>query len=470
VPRYLTAPRLERLLAWGVFVTLAATPLLCLPEWAERVLEVAIHRSVPLHADSDAALLARLIAPKSIFANLTSIVLLWLLHLWTRTQPNLSRLVRSWTLFLACGVTGVACAAAAWPTLIAVVRPYTPFTAMLGVFWTTLICPPARPSSLRGACAAAVALAALVVLEEWGVSMPATGMAGVVGPAGTMMHRNLVGLTLAAVPALVLAAYASTPSDWRRIGYAAAFAIVITGVFATRSRTTLVACVLGLTALVVSSAAVKRLSRRHLGLLTALVGGALVLHSLSPAAARSASMADRLAHTIKAAVDDRAAVPTEATYALFPTNKPVTDAGMHDRLVMWKFAIQVIGQKPFLGVGIGEFATVWKESHPTWPVMREPHNLWLHHAAESGLPFLLIALLTAALLMKCIFACLRAPAGQRPHIQVGAASALTALFAASLMETIGRAVGPNLVAAALAGCIIGWASDLQPSNQGGGEA
>lgn len=61
------------------------------------------------------------------------------------------------------------------------------------------------------------------------------------------------------------------------------------------------------------------------------------------------------------------------------------------RLDIWKMALPIIQQHPWLGIGFGGFqANYVPNSIPYHPFLAHLHNLWLHLAAEAGLPVMLI--------------------------------------------------------------------------------
>jgi putative inorganic carbon (HCO3(-)) transporter len=73
------------------------------------------------------------------------------------------------------------------------------------------------------------------------------------------------------------------------------------------------------------------------------------------------------------------------------------------RLEIWRASLASIRERPFLGVGIGNFPVVL-DQHPTLArAGSSAHNIWLHVAAEIGLPALaFFAGLWLALLAACV--------------------------------------------------------------------
>jgi O-antigen ligase len=64
-----------------------------------------------------------------------------------------------------------------------------------------------------------------------------------------------------------------------------------------------------------------------------------------------------------------------------------TDAEMPDafaRITQWKFALHLIQERPWLGWGLRNFTTLYREETGFW--LGHPHNLFLMFGAEMGLP------------------------------------------------------------------------------------
>jgi O-antigen ligase len=73
------------------------------------------------------------------------------------------------------------------------------------------------------------------------------------------------------------------------------------------------------------------------------------------------------------------------------------------RLEIWKASIRSIIQHPLLGVGIGNFPLVVGEDLAQAKAGSSAHNLYLHIAAEMGIPALFIALVFLWFLLKKIY-------------------------------------------------------------------
>ncbi len=74
-----------------------------------------------------------------------------------------------------------------------------------------------------------------------------------------------------------------------------------------------------------------------------------------------------------------------------------------ERIRIWKLSLQSIVRHPLLGVGIGNFPVVLEQDLSLARAGSSAHNLYLHIAAEMGIPALLIALAFLGLLLKKLF-------------------------------------------------------------------
>lgn len=73
------------------------------------------------------------------------------------------------------------------------------------------------------------------------------------------------------------------------------------------------------------------------------------------------------------------------------------------RIAIWKASIRSIAHHPFLGVGIGNFPVVLGQDINQAKAGSSAHNLYLHIAAELGIPALAIALLFLWFVLKKIY-------------------------------------------------------------------
>lgn len=73
------------------------------------------------------------------------------------------------------------------------------------------------------------------------------------------------------------------------------------------------------------------------------------------------------------------------------------------RIEIWKKSLISIAKHPVLGVGIGNFPVVLNENIELAKAGASAHNIYLHVAAEMGLPALLIFLVLLFLILKDIF-------------------------------------------------------------------
>ncbi|HEY2745951.1 MAG TPA: O-antigen ligase family protein, partial [Polyangia bacterium] len=182
-------------------------------------------------------------------------------------------------------------------------------------------------------------------------------------------------------------------------------------------------------------------SRLRLVVLTSAI--AFAVHYPSPMANRWVSMEQKLVSTLR------------LTVRLDTTG----DHGASDRLSLWRYAISKIEQHPFAGVGLGNFGV--NDGDRLAEYWREAHNTWLHLGSELGLPGILLCLAVVLVLALAARRLLRR--GRLTALQLGAIGAVVAYLACSFLETtIRSAQGANLIAAAMAGCLLGWAERPEP--------
>jgi O-antigen ligase len=80
------------------------------------------------------------------------------------------------------------------------------------------------------------------------------------------------------------------------------------------------------------------------------------------------------------------------------------------RLMIWRASVQSIAKHPLLGVGIGNFPVVLDQRIILAKAGSSAHNIWIHVAAEMGIPALV---LFASIWVLLIISCLRVYARDR---------------------------------------------------------
>ena len=71
-----------------------------------------------------------------------------------------------------------------------------------------------------------------------------------------------------------------------------------------------------------------------------------------------------------------------------------------ERIRIWKLSFESIKNHPFLGVGIGNFPVVLNQDLALAKAGSSAHNIYLHIAAEMGIPILIFALWFLWILMR----------------------------------------------------------------------
>src|SRR3989338_1880573 len=71
-----------------------------------------------------------------------------------------------------------------------------------------------------------------------------------------------------------------------------------------------------------------------------------------------------------------------------------------ERIRIWKLYFESIKNHPFLGVGIGNFPVVLNQDLALAKAGSSAHNIYLHIAAEMGIPILIFALWFLWILMR----------------------------------------------------------------------
>ena len=74
-----------------------------------------------------------------------------------------------------------------------------------------------------------------------------------------------------------------------------------------------------------------------------------------------------------------------------------------ERIRIWKLSLESIKKHPLLGVGIGNFPVVLSQNLSLAKAGSSAHNIYLHIAAEMGIPALIFALWFLSLLMQKIY-------------------------------------------------------------------
>ncbi len=96
------------------------------------------------------------------------------------------------------------------------------------------------------------------------------------------------------------------------------------------------------------------------------------------------------------------------------------------RILIWKHTVQSIAHNPALGVGIGNFPVVLHEQISSSKAGASAHNLYLHVAAEMGIPALIIFLLLCWEISRRLIAIVQSEAISSP-VRLYAAATLFSL-------------------------------------------
>jgi len=104
------------------------------------------------------------------------------------------------------------------------------------------------------------------------------------------------------------------------------------------------------------------------------------------------------------------------------------------RVMVWKGAVEVIEEYPFLGTGPGTFTTVYTQYQPPGVTPRyfKAHNDYLHFIAEVGLPLIAVILWMLIALYRKGFRKMQNPSRLVRGITIGAMSGITAILVHSI--------------------------------------
>ncbi|MBN1522596.1 MAG: O-antigen ligase family protein [Candidatus Aureabacteria bacterium] len=114
------------------------------------------------------------------------------------------------------------------------------------------------------------------------------------------------------------------------------------------------------------------------------------------------------------------------------------DYNTRERVAIWKGTIKMIGERPLLGVGAGNFSKVFFERSQDFPFIKveerkknyQSHNLFLQIASESGLP--------AALMLLCVYLSLffrYLKSSLKGHSHIGLVCIMVSFFLYSFFDT-----------------------------------
>lgn len=186
------------------------------------------------------------------------------------------------------------------------------------------------------------------------VSEQALAGAGVgAGSTGFFGNAGDLGVAMCVVWPLAGAMFAAETKRWRKWFFGACFVVTLLAIVASSSRGAMVG------AGVISLVAVMRSSKRALG----------------------ASMLLALAITYVLVVSGASKARMQAAF------DPEHDKTSNDRLEKWKAGMKMFSEHPLLGVGPGNFATVYWENHPRWVrlMATAPHSIYVEGLSELGI-------------------------------------------------------------------------------------
>jgi hypothetical protein len=450
----------ERALAIAVGATLILAPLAFIPTSATPpLLDLATRmhgaqRAVNIHD--------HVTLPKMILAFVLGNVTLLLLWRWSRRASDLSAVARLFCALLPLSllVAAVAVRLATGSSLQTVrsFRPYIPYLGLAGPFWATVFSQRARLVAIDVIILGAGLVALTVVAEVSGVPMPTSGAPWIDPPAALFTHRNLDALIIAGALPLALARLLAASSSARIAGWSFVLGLFAAALTATSSRTAIGAAFCGCAFLLILSMRARVVAPRQLAaaLVTIAVGAAIVPHMRNRHGDVSLMTKTRqLVATIASGSVGETHLDRAA--AAEPRGADVADHGLQDRIALWRFSAAEVRAQP-LGVGLGDFKSALAAVLPPNSfVQPHAHNALVNLAVEGGVPLFAVGLATLGILMFAIVrvgARWSSPFDRRHAIPV--AAAVVTFIAAAQLETVICDVGPNLVAGALAGALLGW--------------
>ncbi len=154
----------------------------------------------------------------------------------------------------------------------------------------------------------------------------------------------------------------------------------------------------------------------------------------------------------------RAVVPSVIWSRLLDTFDPqaLHFSSTAHRLDAWRFALQMVRERPLTGWGWQSFAALYNAQDPP-ELLGHCHNLYLHLAAEGGIPLLLGYL---ALWGWILARGWRAWRSSQEGILLGMVLALTAFFASGLLDVVILDGRIHLLITLLLGAA--WGASLEP--------
>lgn len=415
LPRSAAAEIAERPLRWLIFLTVAGAPLIYKP--------------------THSAFTESLIWPKTAWV-MTGCLLLVALALRGRDRALWKPMPRGWgAIAIALGATSMIALLCGPDPLLAGLRTLRPYLAVGVLFAFAAMAPSARRAAIAAVIAGGSVLAITVLLQEWDVWLPGTGIdipTNFLLPAGPNTVRNAAALAL--MPALPLAYCRFAASSDRRwlVVYGVSICLLISALVATRARVSLAAAMLAMTAVLARVPAARRLSPR-LGLLVVALIATLSMRAKSPAHQQTDFIVEKVTHTLTAA-----------------------DRSHRERLEIWTLAAELIAEHPLVGTGGEQFLTQWAAHNPhNATVGAHAHSQWLQLAVDFGLPACVLWLCAALL---CAAACVRLLLRHGPD-DVAVAAATLALLAASVFEPVLMVPAVYQNVGVLAGVSVGAAEE-----------
>ncbi|MEN9203646.1 MAG: O-antigen ligase family protein [Thermostichus sp. DG02_3_bins_51] len=132
-----------------------------------------------------------------------------------------------------------------------------------------------------------------------------------------------------------------------------------------------------------------------------------------------------------------------------------------NRLHAWRFALQMVRERPLTGWGWQSFADLYHAQHPP-ELLGHCHNMYLHLAAEGGIPLLLGYLLLGGwILWRGLKAWRRSQEG----VLLGILLALAAFLASGLLDVVILDGRIHLLVTLLLGAVLGASQERDPQPQ-----